>query len=777
MAVWWVCAPLCGLLLLAAPSVQQYQSDTPCLDARSRQGPPIPGQRYHDCDADGQFRPQQCVGSVCFCVDTLGEQMKQFEAVGRHEAHLVSCACARQKTLQAGRHGGQSVSCDRRGNFAPRQCVGSQCHCVDPLTGARRDELGSVHVSQIGQLRCGAEETGQHGGQHGGQRGQLGGQRGQLGGQRGQLGGQLGGQRGQRRRLGAPDRLGRPLLGGNTPCWDELRQHEARSEPLLGVEKPNCDRTGRYHPKQCKGSECFCVDPNNAPLPRYRASRAQGAAMGCLCSRREWELQQGGLLGLSVNCDELGNFAPHQCVGSRCHCVEAVTGERLPGLEAHVADLRSLDCAAHRRQLLGAGRSCEEERRRTPAGQPQPECDRTGKFAPVQCSGDLCRCVSPDGETLEGYDQPIQYRASMSCACARRSWEASRDGLGHPVVCDKFGGFHSHQCEGSTCYCVDPASGQPAPGGTVHVSQLASLRCGEQRPALGSRQPCWQERRRREQLQTASARPLLGLELPQCDRSGHYEPRQCTGSECYCVDAEGTRLSGYQGGRQHQHQMHCVCARLKEETRALGLVGTSTNCDSLGNFERRQCRGSQCFCVDPHTGGQVSAQSVHIAQLSALDCSGSGSGSGPAPGGGGRPLLGGGRRRLGEDGSGQRVRPGQGGRGVRVLPGQGGSGQRQLLGGARRLGEDGAGVRVRPGQGGRGVRILPGQDGSGQRVFPGQDGSGQRIRPGQDGRGQRIFPGQDGSGQRVFPGQDGSGQRIRPGQDGAGTQQLFISGY
>ena len=136
--------------------------------------------------------------------------------------------------------------------------------------------------------------------------------------------------------------------------------------------------------------------------------------------------------------------------------------------------------------------------------------------------------------------------------CARRSWELSRDGLGHPVTCDKFGGFHSHQCEGSTCYCVDPASGQPQGGGTAHIAQLASLRCGGQQRALGSQQPCWAERRRLEQQQ-----PLVGLELPRCDRSGRYEPRQCRGAGCFCVDPEGNQLTGYTGHRGQQPDMHC----------------------------------------------------------------------------------------------------------------------------------------------------------------------------------------------------------------------------
>ena len=88
--VWW--APLCVVALLVVPSSQQYGgSSTPCLDAVRSQGPPIPGQRQHDCDEAGEYKPQQCHGSRCFCVDPLGEQMTQFDSVGRHEAHRQSC--------------------------------------------------------------------------------------------------------------------------------------------------------------------------------------------------------------------------------------------------------------------------------------------------------------------------------------------------------------------------------------------------------------------------------------------------------------------------------------------------------------------------------------------------------------------------------------------------------------------------------------------------------------------------------------------------------------
>ena len=82
--------PVCVAALLVCLSSQQYSSQ-PCLDARNQQGPPMPGQQYHDCDESGGFKPQQCTGSRCFCVGPLGDQLTQFETVGRHEAHLVSC--------------------------------------------------------------------------------------------------------------------------------------------------------------------------------------------------------------------------------------------------------------------------------------------------------------------------------------------------------------------------------------------------------------------------------------------------------------------------------------------------------------------------------------------------------------------------------------------------------------------------------------------------------------------------------------------------------------
>lgn len=141
--------------------------------------------------------------------------------------------------------------------------------------------------------------------------------------------------------------------------------------------------------------------------------------------------------------------------------------------------------------------------------------------------------------------------------CARRAWEHSTNGLGRSVTCDQFGGFHHTQCEGSTCYCVDTTTGKPSGSPTVHVSQVSALRCGGDADIVGGDTPCWDARRRREQQQQQSQHPLLGLEMPDCDLSGHHQPKQCSGSQCYCVDPAGRKLQPYTADRWQADDMLC----------------------------------------------------------------------------------------------------------------------------------------------------------------------------------------------------------------------------
>ena len=38
--------------------------------------------------------------------------------------------------------------------------------------------------------------------------------------------------------------------------------------------------------------------------------------------------------------------------------------------------------------------------------------------------------------------------------------------------------------------------------------------------------------------------PLPGLMIPRCKRDGTFEPTQCKGLDCFCVDKEGNEIKG-----------------------------------------------------------------------------------------------------------------------------------------------------------------------------------------------------------------------------------------
>ncbi|XP_043198438.1 saxiphilin-like [Amphibalanus amphitrite] len=141
------------------------------------------------------------------------------------------------------------------------------------------------------------------------------------------------------------------LLGADQPCWDELKSIEGVSRP--GLFRPECDRLGRYMPQQCHGSACFCVDPSGAKLfadhenqvDQYTTHIGSSALQSCRCARQEFEHREGGRVGVSVSCDEKGDFHHTQCLGSGCYCVHPLTGEKLQGenLEGHIGGYAELE--------------------------------------------------------------------------------------------------------------------------------------------------------------------------------------------------------------------------------------------------------------------------------------------------------------------------------------------------------------------------------------------------------------------------------------------------
>ena len=146
------------------------------------------------------------------------------------------------------------------------------------------------------------------------------------------------------------------LLGANHPCWDEHRALDDRKEAAGGVlppgaTYPSCDRLGRYAPQQCKGSVCSCVTPNGDNLrdegqetDRYTVHISERNQQTCRCAREEHEISLSGNVGVTLSCDEKGDYRHTQCRGSACFCVHPHTGEELRGdrLSGHVAQISQL---------------------------------------------------------------------------------------------------------------------------------------------------------------------------------------------------------------------------------------------------------------------------------------------------------------------------------------------------------------------------------------------------------------------------------------------------
>lgn len=112
---------------------------------------------------------------------------------------------------------------------------------------------------------------------------------------------------------------------------------------------------------------------------------------------------------------------------------------------------------------------------------------------------------------------------------------------------------------------------------------------------------------------------LLGAVEPKCDKDGFYQAKQCEGSVCTCVSKEGKDILDYRADIWMSQDMDCQCARDQHEYMETGLIGRFFYCTSNGNYQKHQCLGSVCHCIDNH-GQMVGTQTVSIGDLDKLQC-------------------------------------------------------------------------------------------------------------------------------------------------------------
>ncbi|XP_060589673.1 thyroglobulin-like [Ruditapes philippinarum] len=237
----------------------------------------------------------------------------------------------------------------------------------------------------------------------------------------------------------------------------------------------------------------------------------------------------------------------------------------------------------------------------------EPQCDSNGEYAPAQCEGSVCFCVDDMGMAIDGYKSSISELANMGCQCARDLAAYMKSGLiGKLFYCDSNGNYQSGQGPDATTTQKPMLSGSQTGTGSLLTGVLSGgniMPSGE----------CSKE------LMSAQGSNLLGAFVPECDADGKYAPRQCQGSECYCVRKDGTKIEGYSSPISMKDHVTCQCARDKDSYEALGLIGRIHTCRGNGNYQQYQCLGSVCYCTDD-SGTRLGDQSVSIGNINDLKC-------------------------------------------------------------------------------------------------------------------------------------------------------------
>uniref|UniRef100_A0A673BJ85 Nidogen 2a (osteonidogen) n=1 Tax=Sphaeramia orbicularis TaxID=375764 RepID=A0A673BJ85_9TELE len=360
------------------------------VQTTSPEGYPIPGAFVPQCDANGEYTPQQCHGSTghCWCVDNVGQERpgtrtppgtprKDYEPV-RPKTHCEHHRDSVQTTSPEGYpiFGVFVPECDENGQYTPQQCGDGYCWCVDS-TGQERP--------------------------------------------------------GTRTPPGTP-RVDYEPVRPKTHCEhhrDSVQATSPEGYPVVGAYVPQCDENGQYTPLQCHGSSghCWCVDSTGQERPGTRTSpgtpptdcdRPERPKTHCEQHRDRVQPSAPGQYPITIigayvpQCDDNGQYIPRQCHGStgHCWCVDHAGQERpgtrtLPGTPAKDCDRPVPVVPTQRPESV-----CERWRASLIehyGGKPEPQqyvpqCEHDGQFSPVQCYGETtyCWCVDQDGREVPG---------------------------------------------------------------------------------------------------------------------------------------------------------------------------------------------------------------------------------------------------------------------------------------------------------------------------------------------------------------------------------------
>ncbi|KAK3737699.1 hypothetical protein QZH41_008038 [Actinostola sp. cb2023] len=238
-------------------------------------------------------------------------------------------------------------------------------------------------------------------------------------------------------------------------------------------------------------------------------------------------------------CKGDGSFENVQCHSMECYCVDQ-EGNEIYGTRARVEAGRP-QCTAAARKATPCQIAYRQAVDDHVFGAHIPRCKSDGRYEEIQCEGrtGYCWCVDNDGRELPG----TRTRRHLKCPhpddiqthCRKRYMARLRNPApgGYLPWCNADGSYRWIQCYSTYCFCVDDNGVELT---ATRVDNAAGRpNCTER----GGEVPtCWR------QYQDALRNYVPGQFVPRCQNNGHFNPVQCHGSFCYCVNEDGQEIQG-----------------------------------------------------------------------------------------------------------------------------------------------------------------------------------------------------------------------------------------
>ncbi|XP_043242196.1 uncharacterized protein LOC122391920 [Amphibalanus amphitrite] len=241
------------------------------------------------CEADGTFAAVQCQtrpGSFmyCFCVNEIGNRTNGRDLAT--EKDKMNCACSRRvEQLKAEGRKDITLHCMANGNYEPLQCDQDVCFCVNSTTA---QPYGATVARDMWKgLPCYSSTY-------------------------------------------FPGDYNRLCESMNVVASEMVKLLSAHGMTTSDMYQ-TCDSDGGYGAKVCTAEDqmCRCRDKAGNAIAPYvvDSSHDEVNTMNCRCARDHNDKDPVAQMFSRVKCETTGNYAPEQCVGDTCYCVDE-WGER-----------------------------------------------------------------------------------------------------------------------------------------------------------------------------------------------------------------------------------------------------------------------------------------------------------------------------------------------------------------------------------------------------------------------------------------------------------------